>query len=69
MMTHQMDVYAAHVKFFTIRIRAQKTPEDAAALAAAFLTAGIAFDAQALGAYGAAERLRDLADQIERETK
>lgn len=62
-------VYAAYVSLFTRHMAAQKTHEEAATLAAAFLTAGIAFEAKALGTFGAAERLRDLADEVERNQK
>ena len=69
MVVEQEAAYAAYVEFLTSRIAAQKTPSDAATLAAAMLTAGISFDRQVLGAFGCAERLRDLADEIERSQK
>jgi hypothetical protein len=66
MVKEQEAAYAAYLTVLTSRIAAQKTPTEAATLAAAMMTAAIAFDANVLGTFGAAERLRDLADEIER---
>ena len=59
-------IYAHYVALFTTHLSKQDA-QHAAAMAAAMLTAGISFERQVLGAFGCAERLRDLADQIEHE--
>ncbi|MGY6549592.1 MAG: hypothetical protein ACXIU7_11405 [Roseinatronobacter sp.] len=58
-----------YLQMFLHNLRNESDQDQLAAKTAAMMAAATAIEVHRLGSFGAAERLRDLADQIEREAE